>query len=129
MPKQNKFLILHSTKRIMKTINRKNYRQAPKVLYKVIINMGGLAHKKIYKCDQCEEGNIWVSKNGEEDIRLRVNQYDYGCKSIPLNKVIKKDGYWNFISDSEETAQTFALGAHSVLAFMNDMWFCHYGTT
>lgn len=105
----------------MKTVSLKNYKKSPKTLYSVVINMGGLVHKKVYELYKGENSHYpsYYDKEGNEGFSFGFN--DEQSFKIGLNK--KSSGYWFYLSDSKQDAQNFLDGAKSVVDFMGQLWF------
>lgn len=114
-----------------KTISLEKFESAPKVIYMVQINLGGLVHDKVYElrlkyADKKEieywdrSGNIWFSF-GTSNYNSRLKR-----KIVTLNEIYKSYGLWQFITDDKEKAKLFHKGAIASLEFMNDTWLKYY---
>lgn len=97
----------------MTTNLRKLYDKNHKVIYAVLINVGGLLHNKVYTCKLNDFG-YWDRSSGEGFSECELEKYKLGPN--------KFGAIAYFIFLSKEEATTFLNGGKAVLAFMKENW-------
>lgn len=103
-------------------ITAKNYKAAPKKIFMVQFNMGGFLHDKVYilakKAGYGDEF-YYYNRSGNISVDVKIN------KPIYLDK-LNKGNVWQYVTESEEKAGLFLLGAKTVFDFMDDTWLKYY---
>lgn len=114
-----------------KTISLKNAKNAPKTIYMVFINMGGLVHDKVHtlRLKPSDEGLHYWDSTGNYDIVISKDHSYNTLPSVKLDEVIKCNCVWKFVSDKKENAELFLKGATASLAFMGYTWINSYSKT
>ena len=105
----------------MKKITLKNWDKAPKKIYCVQFNIGGLLHDKVYvlyKKEGLMNGHYFCL-GGNISCDVKDN------KGITMDSV-NRGNVWQYITEDEEKAKLFLLGAKSTLHFMNNQWLKYY---